>query len=70
MNPKVKPIPDGYEGPTAYLIVDDAAAAIDFYKKAFEAKETARFPNPDGKIGHADLKIGGFQAGGGVRLRF
>ena len=59
MNPKVKPIPDGYEGPTAYLIVDGAAAAIDFYKKAFEAKETARFPNPDGKIGHADLEIGG-----------
>jgi PhnB protein len=59
MNPKVKPIPEGYEGPTAYLIVDGAAAAIDFYKKAFGAKETMRMAGPDGKIGHADLMIGG-----------
>jgi PhnB protein len=58
MNPGVRPIPEGYEGPTAYLMVDGAAAAIDFYKKAFEAKETVRFPTPDGKIGHADLVIG------------
>lgn len=59
MNPKVRPIPAGHEAPTAYLIVDGAAAAIDFYKKAFGAKETTRFRNPDGKIGHADLMIGG-----------
>jgi PhnB protein len=59
MNPGVRPIPEGYEGPTAYLIVDGAAAAIDFYKKAFGAKETGRFPTPDGKIMHADLMIGG-----------
>jgi PhnB protein len=59
MSPKVKPIPEGYEGPTAYLIVDGAAAAIDFYKAAFEAKETLRMAGPDGKIGHADVKIGG-----------
>jgi PhnB protein len=59
MNPSVRPIPAGYEGPTAYLIVDGAPAAIDFYKKAFGAKEIGRFQNPDGKIGHADVMIGG-----------
>jgi PhnB protein len=58
MSPSVRPIPEGYEGPTAYLIVEGAPAAIDFYKKAFGAKELGRFPNPDGKIGHADLMIG------------
>ena len=55
----VRRIPAGYEGPTAYLIVDGAADAIEFYKKAFGAKEVGRFPNPDGKIGHADIVIGG-----------
>jgi PhnB protein len=59
MSSRVRPIPEGYEGPTAYLIVDGAAAAIEFYKKAFGAKETGRFLNPDGKVGHADLTIGG-----------
>jgi PhnB protein len=59
MSSRVRPIPDGYEGPTAYLIVDGAAAAIEFYKKAFGAREMGRFTTPDGKIGHADLSIGG-----------
>ena len=54
----VRRIPEGYEGPTAYLIVDGAADAIDFYKRAFGAKEVGRFPTPDGKIGHADIRIG------------
>ncbi len=58
MSSSVRAIPEGYEGPTAYLIVDGAAAAIEFYKKAFGALESGRFLNPDGKIGHADLKIG------------
>jgi PhnB protein len=58
MNPKVRPIPEGYEGPTPYLIVEGAAAAIEFYKKAFLAKETVRMQNPDGKIGHAEVMIG------------
>src|SRR5262249_53148624 len=56
---KVRPIPKGYEAPTAYLMGDGAAAAINFYKKAFGAKEEGRFPTPDGKIGHADLEVGG-----------
>ncbi len=59
MTSKVKSIPEGYAAPTPYLIVNGAAAAIDFYKKAFGAKEVMRMPGPDGKIGHADLLIGG-----------
>jgi PhnB protein len=54
----VKPIPDGYHAVTPYLIVDDAKRALDFYKKAFDAVELMRMPGPDGKIGHAEIKIG------------
>lgn len=55
---KVKPIPDQCPGITAYLGVHDAAAAIEFYKNAFAATEIMRLPMPDGKIGHAEVKIG------------
>ncbi|WP_229956218.1 VOC family protein [Parasphingorhabdus litoris] len=48
---------DGYHSVTAYLTVDDAAAAIDFYKEAFGAEEVMRMPMGD-KIGHADILIG------------
>ena len=58
MATKAKPIPEGYHTVTPYLIIDGAAAAIDFYKKAFGAKEVFRFPMPDGKIAHAEIKIG------------
>jgi PhnB protein len=54
----VKPIPEGYRTVTPYLAVDDAAEAIEFYKKAFGAKERGRMDAPDGKIGHAELEIG------------
>jgi PhnB protein len=54
----VKPIPEGYYTITAYVCVSNGAAAIDFYKRAFGAKEVMRMPGPDGKIGHADLIIG------------
>jgi len=54
----VKPIPEGYHSVTPYLILKGAAAALDFYKKAFGATELFRFPMPDGKIGHAEIKIG------------
>ena len=54
----VKAIPEGYEGVTAYLVIDGAAAALDFYKKAFGATELFRFPAPGGRIGHAEIKIG------------
>lgn len=55
---KVKPIPDGYHNVTAYLIIKGAAAAIDFYKEVFGAVEVMRMPQPDGRIGHAELKFG------------
>ncbi len=58
MAPKAKPIPDGYHSITPYLITKGAAAAIEFYKKAFGAVELVRMPQPDGRVGHAELKIG------------
>ena len=42
----------------AYLCADGAADAIEFYKKAFGAEELYRLPNPDGRLGHAEIKIG------------
>ena len=54
----VKPIPEGYHTATPYLIIKGAADAIEFYKQAFGAAELFRFPAPDGKIGHAEIKIG------------
>ncbi len=55
---KVKPIPDGYHTVTPYLIVKGAAAALEFYKKAFGATETVRMDAPGGKVGHAEIRIG------------
>jgi PhnB protein len=55
---QAKPIPDGYHAITPYLIIDGAARAIDFYKAAFGATELFRIAGPDGKIGHAELRIG------------
>lgn len=52
------PIPDGYHSVTPYLIIDGAAEAIEFYKKAFGATELFRMPQPDGRVGHAEIKIG------------
>jgi PhnB protein len=54
----VQPIPDGYNTVSPYLAVDDAERAIEYYKKAFGAEETVRMNAPDGRIGHAELKIG------------
>jgi PhnB protein len=53
-----KPIPEGYHTVTPYLVFDGAAEAIDFYKKAFGAKERMRMEAPGGKIGHAEIQIG------------
>ena len=53
-----KPIPDGYHTATPYLIVRDAARAIEFYKKAFGATEMLRCADPSGKLMHAEIKIG------------
>ncbi len=51
----VKPIPDGYHSVTPYLIFDDAAGALEFYRKAFNAVELLRMAGPDGRIGHAEI---------------
>ena len=54
-----KPIPDGYPAITPYLIVEGAAGAIDFYKDVFGATERMRLAAPQGRVGHAELTIGG-----------
>lgn len=53
----VKPIPEGYHSVTPYLVIKGAAAAIDYYKEAFGATELFRMEH-EGKIGHAEIKIG------------
>ena len=53
----VSPVPSGYRSVIPYLVVGDAAAAIDFYCRAFGASEVMRMPM-DGRIGHAELAIG------------
>jgi PhnB protein len=55
---KASPIPNGYHTATPYLICRGAADAIEFYKKAFGAKEILRMPMPDGRLGHAEIQIG------------
>jgi PhnB protein len=55
---KVQPIPQGYHTVTPYLVVNDAAKAIDYYQRAFGAKDVVRMDGPGGKIMHAELKIG------------
>jgi PhnB protein len=54
----VKPIPDDYPQLVPYLCVDGASAAIDFYRAVFGAIERMRMPEPDGKLGHAEVEIG------------
>ena len=74
MPSQVRPIPEGYHSVTPYITVSNAARAIDFYQKAFGAKEIMRMNGPDGKIGHAELRIGDSvlmladeMPGGGIR---
>lgn len=54
----VRPIPQGYHSITPSLTCKNAAAAIEFYKQAFGAKEIFRMPTPDGRVAHAELMIG------------
>jgi PhnB protein len=58
MTSRVKPIPEGYHTATPYLIVRNAARAIEFYKKGFGATELMRMADPSGRIGHAEIRIG------------
>jgi PhnB protein len=54
----VKHVPDGYNSITPYLIIKNAAKAIEFYKKAFGATEVFRMDDAQGRVGHAELQIG------------
>lgn len=58
MTSEVKPVPEGYHTVTPYLCVSGAADALEFYKNAFGAIEICRMPDPSGKIGHAEIRIG------------
>jgi catechol 2,3-dioxygenase-like lactoylglutathione lyase family enzyme len=55
---KVPPIPAGHHTVTPYLTVNDGARALEFYARAFGARETARLSTPDGKMMHAQFRIG------------
>jgi PhnB protein len=59
MSSSASAIPEGYHSVTPYLAVDGAAEAIAFYKQAFGATEVMRMPAPGGKVGHAEIEIGG-----------
>ena len=59
MTTRTKPIPAGYHTVTPYLVITNAAKAIDFYRQAFGAEELVVMPGPDGKgVMHAEVKIG------------
>jgi len=55
---KVSAIPKGYHSATPYLTLNDATAALDFYARAFGARELMRLPAGDGRVGHAEIRIG------------
>ncbi len=59
MKKKVQPIPAGYGAVTPYLSIRGAAKAIKFYRKVFGAREILRMRGPGGKVGHAEILIGG-----------
>lgn len=58
MDFNTNPIPEGHHTVTPYMIIRDAANAIEFYKKAFDAKEELRLTSPERKIQHAEIRIG------------
>ena len=58
MTKNVKPVPEGYHTITPSLVIKDGARAIEFYKKAFGAKEIYHMDSPDGTLMHAELQIG------------
>ena len=58
MSSSVSPVPDGYHAVTPYLTIKDAAAALEFFKRAFGATVVVRMDGPDGTVGHAEIQIG------------
>ncbi len=57
---RVKPIPEGHRTVAPYLAIKNAAGALEFYKKAFGAIETYKLVVPDGRVGHAEIRLGDF----------
>jgi PhnB protein len=55
---KVNPIPDGYHTIPPFIVVNDGAKAIEFYKAVFGAKVLTRNDMPDGTVAHCELQIG------------
>lgn len=53
-----KPIPEGFHTTTPSIVVNNSKDAIEFYKKAFDAREIYQMPTPDGKTMHAMIQIG------------
>ena len=58
MPTSVKPIPDGHRTVAPYLTIKNAAAALEFYKQGFGAVETYKLIVPDGRVGHAEIRLG------------
>jgi len=58
MASKVEPVPAGYHSVTPYISVKGSAKALDYYKRAFGAEVLVRMDMPDGRVGHAEMKIG------------
>jgi PhnB protein len=58
MSTKVKPVPDGHRTVTPYLAINNAAKALDFYQRAFGAVESYKLMMPDGRVGHAEIRLG------------
>ena len=58
MPSKVKPIPAGHHTVAPYLAIKNALSALEFYKKAFGAIETYKLIVPDGRLGHAEIRLG------------
>lgn len=57
--PKAQSIPKGFTAVTPHLICEGAAEAMEFYKRAFGAEEVSRLNGPDGKVAHAEMRVGG-----------
>jgi len=51
-------IPEGFTSVTPYVVMDNTASAIEFYKKALDAEEKMRLPTPDGNVMYAEIQVG------------
>jgi PhnB protein len=58
MPSRVKAIPEGHRTLAPYLAIKNAAKALEFYKRAFGAIETYKLLLPDGRVGHAEIRLG------------